>query len=100
MPLENEISEAGKVLTISVQGEFDQTLHDEFCKLVGESDFDEYIVDLKTAVYMDSSALGMLLLLREHAHSYSSTVNIINANHRLNRIFSVAKFDQLFSIQQ
>jgi anti-anti-sigma factor len=45
---------------------------------------------------MDSSALGMLLLLREHAGADRAEIRIVNADSGLRGTLRVAGFDKLF----
>jgi len=45
---------------------------------------------------MDSSALGMLLLLREHAGADRADIRIVNASGELRGTLRVAGFDKLF----
>ena len=47
---------------------------------------------------MDSSALGMLLQLKEHAGGAKSAVHIRNAKPAIKDILSVANFHQLMTI--
>ena len=58
-----------------------------------------YIIDLKEAEYLDSTALGVLLSLREHAIRQHSAVKIINCNKDVAKILNVTKLDQLFLIE-
>jgi HptB-dependent secretion and biofilm anti anti-sigma factor len=53
-------------------------------------------VDFRKVHYMDSSALGMLLLLREHMGQDKEKVRFINCNESILNIFSVANFEKLF----
>ena len=71
MTLESEISDDGATLTIKVSGEFDSSVNNEFRALLDEIDVNEYRIDLKNAEYIDSAALGLLLVLREQASSNS-----------------------------
>ena len=48
--------------------------------------------------YIDSSALGMLLLLREHAGNESSNITIEGCNDDIKKIFSISNFEKLFTI--
>ena len=100
MAINSTISDGGKKVTISVSGKFDFQLYDEF-----RSAYDEtagsgvhYVVDLAQTDYLDSSALGMLLLLREHAGGDSSKVDIINTSADVKKILDVANFAKLFNI--
>lgn len=69
MSVESVVSPDGKKLTIVIKGRFDFSSHQLF-RDAYERFYkapDTYIVDLKDTTYLDSSALGMLLLLRDHA---------------------------------
>ncbi len=54
-------------------------------------------MDLKGADYIDSSAMGMLLQLREYSKS-NKDVRLINGNDGIREILRIANFDKLFSI--
>lgn len=54
-------------------------------------------MDLKEATYLDSSALGMLLLLRDHAGD-DADVRVINSNSDVRKILAISNFDKLFDI--
>jgi anti-anti-sigma factor len=90
----------GRSVIISVAGRLDFHCHDEFRK-VYESDapgeVGEYVVDLKQTDYIDSSALGMLLLLRE-AVAGIDKVRIVNCQPAVRRILEIANFNQLFLV--
>ncbi len=91
----------GKELSIKIKGRFDFSTHQEFRSAYEQAPLDMscYIVDLKDATYLDSSALGMLLLLRDHAGGDSSHVRIINCNADVKKILTISNFEQLFTIQ-
>lgn len=55
-----------------------------------------YVIDLGEVTHMDSSALGMLLLLREHAGADRADIRIVNAGSELRGTLRVAGFDKLF----
>ncbi len=88
----------GAELTIAVDGRFDFTVHEDF-RLAYEkepSPDSGYVVDLAHAEYVDSSALGMLLLLREHAGRATKRVAIRNARPHVERVLTIANFHKLF----
>ncbi|MEL7399518.1 MAG: STAS domain-containing protein, partial [Pseudomonadota bacterium] len=58
-----------------------------------------YTVDMGGTSYLDSSALGMLLLLRDHAGGDSADVKIVNCNQDVRKILTISNFEQLFKIQ-
>ena len=56
------------------------------------------MVDLKEATYLDSSALGMLLLLRDHAGGDESDIRVVNSSTDVKKILAISNFDKLFDI--
>lgn len=101
MTIRSALSADGQELTITIQGRFDFNAHQSFrdaYQLVYGSP-KRFVVDLGGATYLDSSALGMLLLLRDHAGSEQSDIRLINCNADIRKVLSVSNFDQLFKIQ-
>ena len=100
MSIESEVSLDGKKLTIAIKGRFDfgshQLFRDAYERFYKVPQV--YIVDLKETTYMDSSALGMLLLLRDHAGGDNSEVRIINSSPDVRKILAISNFDKLFDI--
>lgn len=101
MPVVTEVSPDGQKLTISVKGRFDFAKHQEFresYELPEGKMPSSIVVDLKDATYLDSSALGMLLLLRDHAGGDDSDVRVVNSNTDVRKILAISNFDKLFDI--
>ena len=100
MTVESEVSLDGKKLTIAIKGRFDFGSHQAFREAY-ERFYkvpDVYVVDLKETTYMDSSALGMLLLLRDHAGGDDAEVQVINISSDVRKILAISNFDKLFDI--
>ncbi|MEJ5058256.1 MULTISPECIES: STAS domain-containing protein [unclassified Pseudomonas] len=93
-----EISPDGQTLTISVKGRFDFAKHQEFRESYENKELAEVVVDLKDATYLDSSALGMLLLLRDHAGGENSDIRVVNSSSDVRKILAISNFDKLFDI--
>ncbi|MCP4413595.1 MAG: STAS domain-containing protein [Gammaproteobacteria bacterium] len=89
----------GKVI-ISIKDRFDFNIHQDFRNAYENIDPmpDSFEIDLRATSYLDSSALGMLLLLRDYAGDDHSTVSITNANAEVSKILTISNFDQLFTI--
>ncbi|NNA55011.1 STAS domain-containing protein [Pseudomonas koreensis] len=100
MSVVTEVSPDGQKLTILVRGRFDFAKHQEFResyeKVSQKPGFIE--VDLKEATYLDSSALGMLLLLRDHAGGESAKIKLTNANADVRKILAISNFEQIFDV--
>ena len=93
-------SDEGNKVTIAVAGKFDFQLYDEFRASYADTAGNgvEYVVDLAETDYLDSSALGMLLLLREHAGGETSSIEIKQATPEVRKILDVANFGKLFKL--
>ena len=93
-------SSDGQELTILIQGRFDFGAHQEFRNAYERvnSTPQRYVVDLKDTTYLDSSALGMLLLLRDHAGGDSAQIRLLNCNPDVRKILAISNFEQLFQI--
>ena len=99
MSITSTLSDDGRIVTIHVNGRFDFAAHQAFLHAYkgyprGERQF---VVDLKNAEYMDSSAMGMLLQLREYGDK-AAGVTLVNANPAVAEILRIANFDKLFEI--
>ena len=91
--------DGAKKLTIAVEGRFDFSAHKEFRESYeGSQDASSFSIDMTDANYIDSSALGMLLLLRDHAGGDNADVEIVNCSSDVKKILTISNFDQLFVI--
>ncbi len=100
MSIKTRTSTDGQELTISIEGRFDFTAQQEFRNAYryNEHRLERFRVNLEQAEYMDSSALGMLLLLRDHAKVSNSEVVIEKPSAQIRAILETAHFDDLFTI--
>lgn len=101
MSITAAVSNDGQDLVISVSGRFDFNSLQGFRKAYENSAIKPktYIVDLKDSDYLDSSALGMLLALRDHGAEEGAKIKIINCNPDVKKILVITKLDELFTIE-
>lgn len=100
MPVSKVVSPDSKKVEINVSGRFDFSVHKEFREAYrNHSGLADYRVNLSGASYMDSSALGMLLLLREHSGDEGNRVVLSNPPPGIRKILEIANFDRLFRIE-
>lgn len=101
MTVKKRMTENDKNVYIEIEGRFDFSLHQDFRDIyTGETGKSAlYTLDLSRATYMDSSALGMILLLKDHAEKLAGTIEIINANESVSKILEIAQFHKLMSIK-
>jgi len=92
------INQQGTLMTISISGRFDfnilQEFRDSYSSLAGSDS--QFAVDLAETEYIDSSALGMLLNMKNHLGSEDCTIEIRNCQPNLMKIFTIAHFDKKF----
>jgi len=99
MPVSSSVN--GRNVTITVTGRFDFSSHKDFRETYANTDGAScnYIVDMSNTEYIDSSALGMLLLLREFASSDKSRITLKGASADVKDILVVSNFDKLFTLE-
>jgi len=101
MSISSSLSTDGQELQINIDGRFDFNVHSSFRRAYEEpgNEVGSYIVDMTAASYLDSSALGMLLLLRDYAGGDSASITIVHCNDDIKKIFAISNFEQLFDIK-
>lgn len=90
-----------KVLTIEIHDRFEFSQYELFKNAYSDIQVKgiQFILDLSKARYMDSSALGMILLLKEHADTLSGQLIISKPSHAVKQILEIAQFHKLITIQ-
>lgn len=86
---------------IVLQGRFDFNAHREFREAVDQAVKEaqrEIQVDLGGVDYLDSSALGMLLMLRDKAKNASKEIELANARGAVKQVIDIANFGKLFTL--
>jgi HptB-dependent secretion and biofilm anti anti-sigma factor len=96
-----ETVKQGDSTIIKINGRFDFSCHSAFREAYsGSPTGTEFVVDMAEASYMDSAALGMLLLLREHVQQQGGRVTITNCRGQTYDVLQIANFHRLFKIVQ
>ena len=101
MAVTSELSDDGATLTIKISSRFDFSSHQDFRKAyesVSQPNLG-FVIDMSSAEYLDSSALGMLLLMREHAGGDKADIRISNCRPQIKNILKVANFAKLFKVE-
>jgi len=88
-------------LTISIEGTFSFQKRDEFREsyINADKEIKNFVIDLSNATYIDSSGLGMLLILKDHADTIRGTVVIARPNSAVKELLDLSNFTQIFEIQ-
>ncbi|TAK91761.1 MAG: anti-sigma factor antagonist [Burkholderiaceae bacterium] len=87
--------------SIRLKGRFDFTAHRVFKQayeaVLGDKEANEVELDMSAVEYLDSSALGMLLILRDRAKETTKTVTLGSCSTPVKEVLRVANFDKLFA---
>lgn len=86
--------------TVSVSGRFDCDIFDAFTESYTSIPEKCTCIDINLSAtdYINSSALGMLLMLREHINGVA-IISLVNPTPDVKRVLSIANFDKLFAIR-
>jgi anti-anti-sigma factor len=99
MAISGNVGDGGSSVVINISDRFDFNAHHDFRNIYRNEKSDAaYTIDMSGTEYIDSSALGMLLLLREHAGNDGANITISGCNADIKKIFAISNFDKLFSI--
>lgn len=97
----NVLTASGKA-TIKLVGRFDFNTHREFRAayepLVGDVSVKSVTVDFSGVDYLDSSALGMLLMLRDKLGGAGKDVSLTGVRGNVKQVLDIANFGKLFQI--
>lgn len=102
MSIETRFSDNNTVLTIHIFGDFHfSSLHD-FRDAYSSNEAvaaTSVIVDMSKSLTVDSSALGMLLNMKEHLNKADHDIKIINCNKVIKNIFEITNFSRKFTVE-
>lgn len=94
-------NESGKAV-IKLAGRFDFNTHREFRgayePLIADPGIKSVIVDFAGVDYLDSSALGMLLMLRDKLGGGGKEVSLSGVRGNVKQVLDIANFGKLFNI--
>lgn len=86
-----------------LSGRFDYTTRSQFVEQVVNAvegnPASALTIDMSSLDYIDSSALGMLLMLRDKARRAGKTVVLSGVQGTIMQIIRTAQFDKLFAVQ-
>lgn len=92
------------VARITMHGRFDFQIHrdfkDAYTPLLGNAAVKQIEIDMSKLDYLDSSALGMLMLLNERAKTANKAVILTNPSGVVEQVLAVANFGRLFTIKK
>lgn len=94
----------GSVARLGMTGQFNFQAHrpfkEAYAALIENSAISEIEVEMSRLDYMDSSALGMLMLLNERAKATNKNVVLLNPSGAVSQVLEVANFGKIFNIKR
>lgn len=101
MAIETQVSD--NVGRIVMSGRFDFQIHRDFkeaySRFLENPGVQQIEIEMSRLEYLDSSALGMLMLLNERAKSVNRSVVLRNPSSVVSQVLEVANFNRLFTIK-
>lgn len=95
------LKEPGKAV-IKLAGRFDFNTHREFRgayeALLSDGAVNAVLVDFSGVDYLDSSALGMLLMLRDKLGGVNKEITLTGVSGNVKQVLDIANFGKLFQI--
>ncbi len=89
-------------VTLQLEGRFDFRAHPVFREVTRQALEQPGVrsleLNLSRVSYLDSAALGMLLMLRDRAQLPDGSVRLCQANADVQRVLDIARFERLFGI--
>lgn len=100
--MEQQMRASNDSLEVSLSGQFTFSDNGKFRHIIetvksGRSK--SVTIDFSGVDFVDSAALGMLLLLRDLCQERQIDVALQSPQGQVQRIFAISRFDQLFSVR-
>ncbi len=87
---------------VRLSGRFDFNAHREFRAayepLIADAEVRSVVIDMGGVEYLDSSALGMLLMLRDKIGAANKSLTLMNVRGAVKQVLDIANFGKLFKI--
>ncbi len=100
--MQASITKESGTAEVRLSGRFDFNAHRDFRNayepLMAESDISAVTIDMGGVEYLDSSALGMLLMLRDKAGAANKALTLTNVRGPVKQVLEIANFGKLFRI--
>jgi anti-anti-sigma factor len=93
------ISQVGDTATITVQGYIVGSNRERLRELTldaMEHEARHFVVDLASALYIDSAALGTLVALSKQIHEKSGTIRLVHLSRDLRTLFQLTRLATCF----
>ena len=97
-----KVIQENNLATLYLGGSFEFADHHVFQKsclrLLKKPKINILEIDLSKINHIDSAALGMLLLLREHTRDSGKAIRLINPSTFVSQVFDLTNFELMFEV--
>lgn len=93
---------SGDVFELSLRGKFtfsDNKVYSGFLHEIENAQFKKVVIDLSSVEFIDSAALGLLLLTRDKCERTGISLTLKNPQGQVKQMFDISRFSDLFHIQ-
>ena len=101
--MHTNVDTASGTVRIALNGRFDFSAHRAFKTSydapLNSGDVRALEIDMSAVEYLDSSALGMLLMLKEKAGASNKAVALTNCRGAVKQVLDITNFGKLFPIR-
>lgn len=98
--IEGKIDNSTKTLTVNITGDFSLDSKAQFTSSYkGHRDLKKIIINLSQTNMLDSSGLGLLLLLKDHSDEHDIKVILKSPRGIVKESLTVANINRLFTIE-
>ena len=101
--MEFKIDTSSKTTAVKLAGQFtfdDTHKFKNILNLVLENKTKSLNLDFEDITFVDSACMGMLLLLRDECEVRNISLNLHSPKGQVEKVFTISKFDELFSISK
>lgn len=101
--MEHKQSVNGKELKLDLKGKFtfaDNKVFADILEEISNSSFDGVVIDLGDVEFIDSAALGILLLARDKCVKSATNLELRNPKGQVKQMFDISRFNDLFQIKE
>ena len=91
-----------QALELSLVGKFtfsDSKAFNDVLREISSNSYKQVIIDLKLVDFIDSAALGILLLTRDKCDKSNTDLIVRNPKGQVRQMFDISRFSDLFDIQ-
>jgi anti-anti-sigma factor len=100
--MDHNVTTSGENLELRLSGKFTFADNKSFTNIlddISQSSYKNVVIDLASVEFIDSAALGILLLTRDKCEKSSTALLLRNPRGQVKQMFDISRFNDLFRIE-